>query len=268
VQAAGVNNQKSRNRMGVMLGLGAAVIVMTFFGLWGAGIINISIPGLGNPFAGSKGAEVKEVVLEDSELTEEERKMLESLKGEARRKFRRTLADRRRPAARRPRTGGGGVGDLEYVKDGADGSGGPRGTRGGGAQGVDIDLETGGGIGEADLTEAQLPSANVNDIPLPETGRLDAKMITQIVTANRKAIEICYQRALKGNQQIGGKVEFSVTVQPSGSVDKVKVVSSRFQGTELARCIAKKIENWRFPSFNGDAQKIVIPFHLQSGGSF
>ena len=110
-----------------------------------------------------------------------------------------------------------------------------------------------------------VPNSDVKSIEVPTTGRLTQSMIRSVVNARKKSVSICYQRELKGNTSLGGKMEFLVTVQPTGAVSKATVRTSEFKGTALAHCIAEKIVAWRFPEFDGDSQQVVVPFVLQRG---
>lgn len=259
VAAAGVQHQKSRDRLGVFIGFAAALLLVGFFGLWGTGVIAISIPGLGNPFDRGQ-AETDEVEADETELTEAERQMLEGLKGQARKRAAQTIVRQR--STKVAAKGGGGA--IEYVNDEGSGSG-PRGSRTGGGAEVGIELPSEGGVAQASLGHIALPGGNPDEVPLPDTNRLDEGMITQVVNSNRKAIAACYQKALKGAgpDGLGGKITFQVTVEPDGSVSKARVAAGKFQGTEIARCMTSKMRDWRFPAFRGPAQNIEIPIVLQ-----
>ena len=79
---------------------------------------------------------------------------------------------------------------------------------------------------------------------------------------------ICYQRELKGNSKLGGKVELAVTVEPDGTVSKAVVRTLKFKGSGLAECFADKIMAWRFPEFSGKAHQIIIPFVLTQRNTY
>ncbi len=259
VQAAGVQHQKSRDRLGVFIGFAAALLLVGFFGLWGTGVIAISIPGLGNPFARA-ATEAEEAPQDEAELTELERQMLEGLKGQERARAAQKIVRQRRTGSGSKAQGSG----IEYVSENGSGAV-ARGSRTGEGGAVGIDLATETEVPEASLARIDLPGGNPSEVPLPDTNRLDEGMITQVVNANRKAIALCYQKALKGAgpDGLGGKVTFQVTVEPDGSVSKARVAAGKFQGTEIARCMTAKMRDWRFPAFRGPAQNIEIPVVLQ-----
>jgi hypothetical protein len=261
VAAAGVDAKKKKNKMGFAIGGGAAAAVALFIVAWAAGYIQINIPGIGNPFASNRQAE-NELPMAD-ELTPEQ--IEEIRRGLA---TRREIEERRR--ARREGTGGGTARSKRaqaepsgYVTDGADEreEGGRRGDE---VASVGIDGQLGAGAGPVGgLPDAVLPGADLSGIEPVTSGRLDQNVIRQVVNERKSSVSICYQRELKGNSNLRGKMEFLVTVEASGIVSQAGVQSPAFKGTALASCIADKIKGWRFPPFEGAAQQIVVPFVLE-----
>ena len=95
-----------------------------------------------------------------------------------------------------------------------------------------------------------------------------AIMLTSVVNSKKKSVLICYQQSLKGQEDLRGKLEIRVTVEPSGKVKSATIETSAFKGSKLGRCIASKIEDWRFPSFSGAEQQILVPFVLEKGNDY
>lgn len=261
VAAAGVNAKKSRNKLGMVAGFFAFLAFAAFMGAWAAGVIEISLPGIGNPFARSKALDDHlELFADDPELSAAERKrLLEELTRQ--KQAGRVVSRQPRPKVRKPRNqeepGG-------YVTDDERGTSGGLGPRGGtaGSIGIDGELATAGGLRKSELP-VHVPTARV-EVEVPD-GKLDQAMIRNVVNARKKSVSICYQREIKRNSGLRGKMEFMVTVQPTGEVSRASVETPAFKGTELAGCIAEKIRGWRFPSFAGQPQKIVVPFVLEKG---
>lgn len=259
VAAAGVNSQKSKQKLGMLVGVGAAVAVLAFFALWAGGVIEVTLPGIGNPFARTTPQEEEETITERELSPDEERQLKEALgRGEQQK-----VALERLRRKRKARPSGPGL-PGDYVQDEA-GSG-AAGTRGGAVaeRGVSIDeqIKSGSPL-EKPESDRNVPQADVRDVPRPETGQLDAATIRQVIQDGRAAVSSCYQTALKGNDNLKGKLEFIVTVQPSGEVSKAAVQTTNFKGTALGQCIADKIKDWKFPRFGGEPQQIVVPFVLE-----
>jgi predicted Zn finger-like uncharacterized protein len=255
VAAAGMNARKSKHKIAMVLAGVVVMMLVGFIGAWAGGIIRIELPGIGNPFAGPSGkslfASADEEVGEEEDpeaigrmLTEEER--------------------RARKKKRQRRSKGAGSGG--YIEDSE--SSGRAGTRGGEVGSLDLELGS-GGLGIGKLPESKLPSSGIDTVPVDQGGAsLSADVIKRVVDQRKRSVLICYQQSLKGQEDLRGKLEIRVTVAPSGEVKSAVVETSAFKGSKLGRCIASKIQDWRFPSFSGEAQQILVPFVLEKGNDY
>lgn len=94
---------------------------------------------------------------------------------------------------------------------------------------------------------------------------LTQKQINEVVKSNYSSIKYCYNKALKSNEGISGKMEITLHIAGSGAVAKVVNETPKFKGTEMDRCITEQIKKkWKFPSFNGTLSTVTIPFVLSA----
>lgn len=70
--------------------------------------------------------------------------------------------------------------------------------------------------------------------------------ITRIMQANYNAIYAIYQRALRSNPLLQGKVVFKIDIDPSGAVTECTIVSSELHDDELDHKLALKIKRINF----------------------
>ncbi|MEM1025678.1 MAG: AgmX/PglI C-terminal domain-containing protein [Myxococcota bacterium] len=257
VNAAGVRGIKNLNRLGLILG--AALFLLLGGLVTGAatGVIEIHIPGFGNPFAGDEDG----VALLSGEG--DDPNALKFLGEEKKPK----------PKSRRSRSGGrpqggppGGEDGFdfagEYIEDG-EGQGGPRGGRGLEGASFEIgDVTTGGGVKASSVGDSDLPSSGGPEVPVVATRTLSDEAIQRTVNARKQSVKICYERSLKGQGGLGGKLEVRVRVEPSGQVSKTSIDTPQFRSSRIGKCIADKIRDWRFPPFEGEAEEVVVPFLL------
>jgi hypothetical protein len=109
----------------------------------------------------------------------------------------------------------------------------------------------------ADLRQQKGLSADVKP-------SLDPKAASQIVMQGAKAMQACYERALKKNaalqMQAGLGLNLEITVKGTGSVDAVEVNPS--VDREMTSCIKTAAMHWKFPSFQGEpvvlTQKVTL----------
>ncbi len=253
VAAAGVNSRKSKNKIAMLMGGVVALLFVAFMGAWASGVIEISIPGLGNPFARDDG---DGTLAENSSVTDTDREGIDQLINGPK-KVVKKAPPRRRTRRSKTETGG-------YVND--NGENGSNGTRGAN----DSESLTIGSLGRDSLgkpialPEATLPTGTP-ELPPVDSDTLPESSIRQVVNANKRSVSICYQQSLKAQEALRGKLEIRVTVSPKGSVTRAYVQTTQFKGSKLGKCIVDKIRGWRFPSFNGEPQQVVVPFVLESG---
>ena len=260
VAAAGVNAQKSRGKFGMLIGVAvAASVAAGFYGLY-TGKISLGAK-VESPFARQqkkaepvKQAQTKKLSAEEQERLRQE---LTSKKKNV------SIADLARSGKKkvRPR-----VVNQETAGSTADEISGN--SRGGTEDALSIQFPKGSSEFSKPKIKPMVPDTDLSGMEVPSTGRLDQSMISQVVNQRKSSMQICYQRELRGNSKLGGKVEFLVTVEPTGTVSKSIVRTEKFKGSGLAECFADKIMSWRFPEFSGQAQKIIVPFVLQKRNTY
>jgi len=95
-------------------------------------------------------------------------------------------------------------------------------------------------------------------------GDLDPATASKIVMAGARALQQCYERALKKNAalqyQAGVQMTLGLTVAPTGSVSAVTVKPNI--DSSLTECIDSASTRWKFPKFAGTPvtieQKIML----------
>lgn len=103
---------------------------------------------------------------------------------------------------------------------------------------------------------------------LPTPGRatpdLSTRALERIVRARRRTVTACYERSLKRDRTLSGRVLVLVTINPNGKVARTRVASRRLGGTKVAKCIQRAVTKWRFPPFAGRLSKdVLLPFALR-----
>jgi outer membrane biosynthesis protein TonB len=160
--------------------------------------------------------------------------------------------------------GVGGVGvasgndQLRGIKSGGTGSGrvaSVGGLRGGGSI-------AGGGTGEA-AAEKKVSGSVKSEAPAVD-GELVPNMVAKEVRSRLGAIKACYERALKRNPTLSGKVVIHWTITQAGTVSGVDVEQDTLGDAEVASCIKALVARWRFPAPSGGSVDVSFPFVFQS----
>jgi hypothetical protein len=107
-------------------------------------------------------------------------------------------------------------------------------------------------------------TAVVRNEPPAVDGQLDPNIIVKEVRARMGAIKACYERALKRNPSLSGKIAMRWTITPAGTVTGVDVDQDTMNDSDVSSCIKSQISHWRFPAPAGGSVEVQFPFLFQA----
>ncbi|HUU00648.1 MAG TPA: AgmX/PglI C-terminal domain-containing protein [Myxococcota bacterium] len=162
-----------------------------------------------------------------------------------------------------------GVGGLDIAT-----AAGQQGQRGmGGAAAASIgDLNTRGVVGAAGSggrtksearVVARVTSAALEDFDSDSRSQQD---IVKKIRQRIGGIKHCYEKRLKRDPDLKGKIVIRFVIHPGGKVISVEIVENTTGDSELAACIAARFRAIRFPSAEGSETSVTYPFILAPGG--
>jgi outer membrane biosynthesis protein TonB len=163
---------------------------------------------------------------------------------------------------------GGAVGNLGDAFSGIQGvdvagSGGERGTRGGGSgEGVGIgNLQTeGGGNVKTGGKGAEAAVAGSLKTEAPEVdGKLSQSEITGVMKRQIKALRDCYESALKRNRQLSGKLVIRFEIDDAGRTQNIEFEEDSLGSPDVKECISRRAKYWRFPKPEGGSRFVAYP---------
>jgi TonB family protein len=150
-------------------------------------------------------------------------------------------------------TGGGGLaGRATTLVEGVAGGGGGGGPGGGGARdgkGTGSQVGGGGGSGKGGtLTKGSSGKAtrSIEDIKL-------------VFERNKGAIYAIYNRALRDDPALQGKVVLELKIAPSGAVEGLRIVSSELKAEELEKKLLARIRQFDFGAKDVDQMVVTWP---------
>jgi hypothetical protein len=168
--------------------------------------------------------------------------------------------------------GGTGAGDIAKALAGAGGVGvatadaiGQGAGRKGGGSGLVAgigDLGTSGG-GRVNLgTKGDVRvSGQVRDVaPEVESSDVDREALARYVKQRLKAIQNCYEKELKRNPSLKGKVVVRFSITPSGRSGDIDVEENTLGSDAVSSCIRTVIRGWVFPFHPPDNVAVAYPF--------
>ncbi len=92
-------------------------------------------------------------------------------------------------------------------------------------------------------------------------GDFDQSAVVRMITTRRAAIQACYERELRQNPTLQGRVAVQMTIQESGSVSGVRATENSTGSDAVASCVVRVIQGFRFnPGPEGGSVSYTFPF--------
>jgi hypothetical protein len=101
--------------------------------------------------------------------------------------------------------------------------------------------------------------------PVLESGKADLDAIVRDIRGRRKAIAACYERALKSNPALAGKLVVRFSIASAGTVVAVAVDEDTLGAPDVAGCVRGLIARWRFAPPADAPVEVSFPFVFQAG---
>ena len=97
-------------------------------------------------------------------------------------------------------------------------------------------------------------------------GALDKSVVERVIRENRNQIRYCYEVELQRRPEMAGRVMVSWVIGANGRVSGVKVRESSLGSKRVERCLAERIQTWRFPRpAGGGVVTVNYPFLFRTG---
>lgn len=164
-----------------------------------------------------------------------------------------------------------GVGDVASALAGASGVGvatadqlaanGPKGGTTGNAAGIG-ELGTSGG-GKVNLGEGKAVEVkggvqiSAPDVDSPD---VDREKLAAYVKARRGAIQSCYEKELKRNPSLKGKIVVRFSITTSGRTSDIEIEENTLANEAVGSCIKTTIRGWNFPFKPDSDVPVAFPF--------
>ncbi|MCP3104177.1 AgmX/PglI C-terminal domain-containing protein [Myxococcus sp. K15C18031901] len=161
--------------------------------------------------------------------------------------------------------GAGGVGVANEVTT-AKGTG-PRGGGTGSVTGIgELGTQGGGKVDLGNKKEVELKGRVQDAAPEVDSSDVDRDALARYVRARKGAIQSCYEKELKRNPNLKGKVVVRFSITPTGRVGDFDIDENTLGSEAVASCIRAVIRAWVFP-FKPDADATVsYPFVFSPTG--
>lgn len=167
--------------------------------------------------------------------------------------------------------GSTGAGDIGKALEGAGGvgvatadavaSGGARGGGTGTQAGIgDLGTSGGGNVNLGAKGDVKVTGHVKDAAPEVDSADVDRDALARYVKARLKAIQGCYERELKRNPSLKGKVQVRFAILPTGRTGEIDIEENTIGDEAVASCIRTVIRGWIFPFKPADEVPVSYPF--------
>lgn len=92
------------------------------------------------------------------------------------------------------------------------------------------------------------------------TGDVNAAAVKAYAQGHMGPLRTCYERRLKVNNMLMGRIVLGMTIQPSGAVSSTNVVQDSVHDSEVTSCVRQSVARWRMPAPTGGCVHVEYPF--------
>lgn len=141
------------------------------------------------------------------------------------------------------------------------GVGGPRGGGAGSAAGIgDVGTAGGGNVSLGNKGDARVSGRVSAASPEVDSADVDREALARYIKARLTAIRGCYEKELKRNPTLKGKVVVRFNITPAGRAGDIRIEENSVGSAEVGECIASLMRSWIFPFKPPDEVAVQYPF--------
>lgn len=146
-----------------------------------------------------------------------------------------------------------------------------KGGSGAGSVGIgDLDSAVSGSGGKAGLAEKKrnvAPQITFDDSAFEaESSTVDKDSLGRYIRMRLKSVQACYEKELKRNPSLKGKIVVRFVIQTTGRVSEVSIDQNTMGDQAVASCIVNTVRRWSFPVKPEEDAPVSFPFVFSPGG--
>jgi outer membrane biosynthesis protein TonB len=154
-----------------------------------------------------------------------------------------------------------GASGVGFATSDAVGAGGPKGAGSGKVAGIgDVGTSGGGHVNLGAKGDVSVSGKVRDAAPEVDSADVDRDALARYVKARLKAIQNCYERELKRNPTLKGRVVVRFSITRGGRTGDIEVEENTLGNEAVGSCIRTVIRSWIFPFKPDDDVPVAYPF--------
>jgi hypothetical protein len=117
-----------------------------------------------------------------------------------------------------------------------------------------------GNVEAQNTPDEPAPTPNVRNQRREANGSIPAADLQKVFRKYSGQTQKCYERALKKNPNLAGRVLLELTIDPDGSVAAASAQGDTLRSNEVNSCLEELASGWSFPSPSGGAARVRKPY--------
>jgi hypothetical protein len=115
---------------------------------------------------------------------------------------------------------------------------------------------------EEEQEAAPQPKRRAVRKPAACEGEVNKAQVRQVFMQNERQVRACYERRLKVNNVLQGRLDLEVRLAKNGAVDSVRV-GGTLRDNEVHACVRRAAQSWTFPPLeSGNCAVVGLPYNL------
>ncbi len=156
-------------------------------------------------------------------------------------------------------SGAGGVGVA--TADALGSGGGPKGGGSGAVAGIgDIGTKGGGAVNIGTKGDVKISGRVADATPEVDSADIDRAALARFLKQRLASIQNCYERELKRNPTLKGKVVVRFSITPNGRSSDIEIEENTLGNEAVGSCIKTVIRGWIFPFKPDSDVPVAYPF--------
>lgn len=95
-------------------------------------------------------------------------------------------------------------------------------------------------------------------------GKVDPQAVASVFSRRKSAIKSCYEKELRRDSKISGRVVLKFTIGPAGRITDISATQNTTGVDSIAQCMVEKVQGWKFDPPEGGAVTFTYPFILEA----